>query len=470
MYEENRFEYTVRTCSTEEPQALEDLLNDMAGMGWELYSLNEAENDEGEYQYMCIFSRQTTAGYEFEDEHAVDAGDFTTTMKRLLNKRDDMYKECRYLQQQLKEKNRQIKGIKDSLDSTENIDREALNREISDKMSELNTLKSKFSELLSPAGMYNRISQDLLTIVVSYELSELIDSEKDGDLIAESVKLRQKLTDKLGYVIPRVHFSISDEMNENEYGISVRSLKTLKGLVYPGHRRFFPGQSNLENTPEDAIEDFDPISENRVFWLDDTKTKDFWDNGLTPSQVIISHLEFAVRKYVDEILSYRDILNYISLLDEGNTFLVEDLFQKNISLGDLRYIFANLIREKVSVKDIVYIFEKLNDISKKEDNNNDELLENLRFSLRRQICSGIADSNNTIYAIVLPKKYKNKKDKDELIDYVTNVHNNTQANVLVVEHKSRKELFNLFENIIPELTVISEDEITEEFTLESASY
>ena len=50
--------------------------------------------------------------------------------------------------------------------------------------------------------------------------------------------------------------------------------------------------------------------------------------------------------------------------------------QKAISIGDLRYIFANLIKEKISVKDIVFIFEKLNDLSE-QDYDNDKLLEKL---------------------------------------------------------------------------------------------
>lgn len=461
MYEENRYEYTVRTVPADDSQGLEDLLNDMAEEGWELYSLNEAEDEEGEYQHLCIFTREANGRFGHEDEYIVDAGDFKTTMKRLLSKKDDMYKECRYLQQQIKEKNVQIREVKDKLDADEDMDREALNKEVSDRMSELNTLKNKFSELLAPSGMYSRISQDLLTIVVSYELAELIDSEKDGDLIAESVKLRQKLTDRFGFVIPRVHFAMSDEMDENEYAIKVRNLQTVSGLVYPGCRRFFLGQSSLDNIPEEGVEDIDPVTGQRGFWLEESKTKDFWDSGLTPSQVIISHLEFVVLKYVDELLSYRDVLNYIGLLEEGNGFLVEDLLQKNISIGDLRYIFANLIRERVSVKDVVYIFEKLNDVSKSE-NNKDKLLEDLRCCLKRQICTSIADENNNICAIKVPKRYK----KEDLIKYVSDLHQKTRANVLISEPRQRRELFNLFENIMPDIVVISENEITEEFNLE----
>lgn len=487
MREESRFEYTVRTCDCENIEELENILNEMATEGWELYSLNEVETEEGDYQYLCIFNREADAIYEFEDDYVVDAGDFKTRMKKLLHKKEDLYGECRFLQKQISEKNHKIREIKHSLDSLPDEEaRTKLNKDLSEKINELNILKSKFSELLTPSNMYSRINQDLLTIAVSYEHSELIDNEKNGDLIAESVRLRQKLTDEMGYVIPRIHFVISDEMSENEYQIKVRNLKTIRGRAYPGHRRFFIGQSNIHNIPAEAIEDIDPVSEQQVFWLSEDKTRDFWENGMSPSQVMMSHMEFIVCKYVDEILSYEDILHYISLLEEEKAFLADDLVQSAISLSDLRRIFADLIREKVSVKDISYVFEKLNDLSKYEYNN-DELLRELRILLKKQICSQLADSNNVIYAITLPKQYKNvlssslkannnknyfkeTGDIEKFAGHIREIIANTDYEMdniaLISNSELRKPLFNLFEQINTRISVISEDEVSEEFTLQ----
>jgi flagellar biosynthesis protein FlhA len=485
MFDEKRQEYIVRTCSNDDANALEALLNEMSGSGWELYSLNEIEIEDGEYSYLCIFNRESKGGYGLEDEYFVDTGDFKTRMQKLLHKRDDLYKECRFLQQQIREKNYKIKEIKDLLESgSDDVNRQILNEEILKRLNELNTLKSKFSELLSPSNMYKRINQDILKISVSQELSELVDNEKDGDLIAESIKLRQKLTDDLGYVIPRIHFLISDELNENEYSISVRNLKTVKGTAYPGYRRLFIGQSNLGKAPEDAIEDVDPISGKEVFWLETEKTKHFWDNGLSASQVITSHLNHIVCKYVDEILSYNDIINYIALLGEENAFLADDLIQGGMSIKDLRYVFVELIREKVSVRDLIYIFEKLNDLSE-EEYDNQKLVEELRFCIKRQICNSIADSANNIHAISIPEHHNNtieklfeneksdfaeSEDLSEFIKYVTETYlgydYESRKIALISQPEYRKALFILFESILPDLYVISENEITEEFNVE----
>ncbi len=484
MFDESKQEYMVKTCAGDDTQGLEELLNEMASDDWQLYSMSEMEAEEG-FQYNCIFSRPASESYD-EKEDIAEVGHFKSRMKKLFYYNNDPYEEAKGLQKSIREQNERIEKIKQLLDSNSiDIDHENLNNEISEKLQGLNVLKNKFAEVLSPANMYERIHQEIVTITVSEELADLIDNEKNGELIIESIRIRQEFTDKLGYVIPNIRFISSDEVSENQYIISVRKLKALFGVAYPGYRLFNFGQANLNRKPRGAIEGIDPVTGQKVFWIEEEKTKNFWDKGLTPAQVIVNHMEFIVRKYVDDILSYGEILNYISFLGDESLFLAEELIQKEHTLGDLRYIFANLIREKVCIKDFIFIFEKLNDLIKfKYDR--DQLVDNLRILLGRQICSDIADSNNYIYAIVpsaeqniklkkaLDKKSKNKyfvqnNDIKEFINYVEEKVKSCEScanTALIVKPELRKAVFHLFEQVISDIRVISEDEITEEFTVE----
>ncbi len=485
MFEDSKLEYLVKSCAIDDTDALENLLNEMARAGWELYSLNESEGDDG-LQYNCIFSRSASDSQE-ENNNIAEVGHFKSRMEKLLHSRNDLYEQAKSIQEQLRQKNERIIEIKQLLDSnSSNVDHEKLNREISEKLTESNTLKIKFSEILSPSNMYERINQDILTVVVSEELVDLIDNERNGELLIESVRIRQALTDKFGYIIPPIKFLSSDEMTENQYSINVRKLKALSGIAYQNHRMFKHGQSNLERKPRGAIDSIDPITGQKVFWIEKGKTKNYWDKGLNASQVIAEHLEFIACKYVEEILSYGEMLNYISLLGEENLFLAEELIQGAVSLGDLRYVFAKLIREKVSVRDIIFVFEKLNDLLK-SDFDNDQLVHNLRILMAKQICSDIADSSNCIYGIIptteqntklqksLDKKSKGKvftqnHDVKEFIKFVCQKVNHSEYNVLntaiIVKPQLRLPVFYLFEQIIPNLRVLSEDELTEEFKIE----
>ena len=60
MFNRN-LEYVIKEVSTDDRQALQDLLNEMSSQGWDLYTLHEVETDEDEFVYSCIFMREKVA-------------------------------------------------------------------------------------------------------------------------------------------------------------------------------------------------------------------------------------------------------------------------------------------------------------------------------------------------------------------------------------------------------------------------
>ena len=45
MFGKNRMEYVIKSCSAEDAQALQNLLNEMSMNGWELYSIHEVVDE-----------------------------------------------------------------------------------------------------------------------------------------------------------------------------------------------------------------------------------------------------------------------------------------------------------------------------------------------------------------------------------------------------------------------------------------
>ncbi|EKE03711.1 MAG: hypothetical protein ACD_20C00161G0002 [uncultured bacterium] len=485
MFESSRHEYTVKFCPSDEPEDLEALLNKMSEEGWELYTLHETESKKGGLQYNCIFFR------EFGDDEAediVDVDDFKTKMEKMMNPSNEPYEECKELQSRIAQKQKDICKIKSLLDSaSDNMDRNKLNDEMSGHLKELNSLKNQLSDAIDPINMFDRINQDKLTIIISDELVDLVDITKTGDLVSETVNLRQKLADELGYVIPAIKFTDSETLEANEYRIDVRGLKVLSGLVYPGHRRLQVGQSNISRKPKDAIGDTDIITGESVFWIEESKTKSYWEQGLTPAQVIANNLEHIVCQYVEEILDYNDINNYIDLVSNHNLYLIDNLIPDYLSIGDLRYIFAGLIREKISVKDLVFIFERINDFVQVTVEK-EVLLEKIRTALGRQICNKIADTNGNIYGIEISEQlaesmeemlvqgeerdyFDSKNPKiNKLIKNVISIVKDADYDIsnmaVVAPAFIRLQLFHLFEQFIPGLSVISRNEVVRSYNLE----
>jgi len=485
MFKDTRNEYAVKTAPTDDPEALQELLNTMSEEGWELYTLHEVESRSGGVQYNCIFFREKEEDEENEQE-IIDVNDFKSKMEKMMRSKGEPYEEYKEIQQKIKEKQARISKIKELLDATpSDIERLKLNEEISNCLNEVKDLRNKLAETMAPEKMYEKISQDKISIEISDELIDLVSPEKGAELVAQTVKVRQNLADKLGYVIPAVHFKDSETLEANEYSINVRGIPTLTGYVYPGYRMFYPDRINMDRKPKDGIEDFDSINGEKVYWIPEEKTKDFWEKGFSPEEVIAKNLEYISVKYVDEILDYADVNKYLDLVGVQNIFLIEGLVPDFLSLGDLRYIFASLIREKVPLKDIIYIFERLNDLS--QENSKEGIIEELRITLNRHISRSIADENRVIYGITLSDKIIENFEKELLKDpgeSITikgslikkaskQIKQFIEESDVPIEHIAiispisiRQMLFVIFEEIIPGISVISKEEISKEFTLE----
>lgn len=70
---------------------------------------------------------------------------------------------------------------------------------------ELENLQHSLVRAISPDEMFDYITTEKFAIHLNEEIVEFVspDAENNNDLLSETVKVRQQLTDELGYVIPK---------------------------------------------------------------------------------------------------------------------------------------------------------------------------------------------------------------------------------------------------------------------------
>ena len=181
----------------------------MSAEGWELYTLHEAETESGKPCYNCIFTREVEI---YEEGETPEIGDIKSPLEKMYENSDEPYNQCVQAQRKMKEKKEKIKKIKERLETvnTEN-EHNLLNKEISREIKDLQDIKTELSAVIHPDKMFDTIETNKITILLSEELACLTDNEGVNDLLCETVKLRQKLTDELGYVLPYVKFDSSED-------------------------------------------------------------------------------------------------------------------------------------------------------------------------------------------------------------------------------------------------------------------
>ena len=378
MYNRNKMQYVVKTCSGEDVQDLQNLLNEMSMNGWELYSMQEVEADEG-IVYNCIFMTQAKKADANRNADVINISTFKSQMEKMLSPKLTPYEACLEIQSKIRHQKDKIAKIKLELDGADpaSSSRIKLNDKISAGLKELDDLKDKLAKATSPDVMYSKLKEEKLSINLSEELLGYVDSDRDSQEEEEN-------------------------LNPFEFCIKVRGLDVFRAMIYPDHLMFYTDELKLEKKIKNSIYDIDKITGRKIVWIEKNKTKDFWYHGLMGSEYIAKALEYIAVKYVDELLDYDDLDKYIDVVNDSNPFLVENVIPDFVSLADLRFILTSLIREHVSIKDLVYIFEKINDYA--EDSVKSDLLNKIRLALANKICRNYADSDGVISAFELSDK------------------------------------------------------------------
>ncbi len=485
MYKPTRNIYTIRTSPYDDNEKLENLLNDMSKEGWDIYSLQELENDEGFY-YNCIFIKEV----ENDDSDLNDNADllnFKSKIERIINPELDPYELCVDIQKKIKEKRQKVAQVKSLIDETSEDSRAILNEEISKHISELDELKKNLSKVISPDIMEQKLGEQKLTLSISEELMDILDSDNEYNMLSQIVLIRQNLTESLGFIIPKIKIEIDDSLSENEFAIKVRGIGVINSKAYVNYNMFFRNELNIDTLPEDSYQDKDLITGHDVIWISEEKSKDFWIKGLDTTDYIARLIEYVITKYIDDIFDYSDINRYIEIVGNQNLYLIENIIPDYMSVAELKYILSNLIKEKVSIKDIVFIFEKINDFA--DETNKEELLERIRIALTRQISKSLINENDsTIYAFELSnesiKSFIGDKSQEEVIriesDKIEKIIDSLKEKaekylpdakeiILIAPMKIRHIIYLILSQMLPNIRVIAREELLFEYPLKILS-
>ena len=477
-----RAKYKIITCPSDDAEQLENLLNSMSKAGWDLYTMHEVEADSG-FCYNCIFVTDSQ-----EEESVSDVDDlavFKTRMEKMLSLDNNPHQKCVDVQRKIKDKREKIEEIKSKLEATPLNERDELNDKISSLITELNDLKKQLRTVISPDYVASSIGEDKLSISLSEEIIELVNPDMDAVLVSETVNSRQRVVEQTGYIIPNIKFLDDDSLQANEFCINVRGVKAFRGCVYSGYLMFYSDELSIDRLPKNSIRDNDQITGREIVWIDVEHTKDFWTKGLKPEEYIAKALEFVCIKNIDELFDYNDLNRYVDIVVDKNPYLIENCVPDFISLAELKYLLVNLLKEQVSIKDITYIFEKINDFS--DESVKDDLLDKIRVSLSKQISASLADDSNLISVIQL---------SNETIDSILNLMDNNEQTIVRVDGNRLKEIIDelvkvssdldltrdkivlltpldvrhmiamVMLQLIPNLRVVSEEEISTDYALE----
>ena len=478
-----KMQYVIKSVPTDDKQALENLLNEMSDEGWDLYTMHEVETDSS-IDFNCIFMREKQEEELPDLDDIVNITSFKYRMEKMLAAPSSPYASCKEIQLKISNQKERIKKIKSQLES-DNLSPEKknqLNNQMSDELRQLDSLKQQLVNEISPETMYSTIKEEKFVVNLSEEILEVISIDENDNLLAETVKVRQNLTEKLGYVIPHIHFHNSDELLQNEFSIKIHDIEVFRSVVFPNYFAFYKDELKGYKTDSDDILLDDDITGKKMIWIQKDKVKDFWVRGISAPEYIAKAIEYIAVREVSDIMDYNDINKYVELVLANNSFLVDNIIPDFITASDLKYLLTCLIREGVSAKNIIYIFEKINDYA--NEPTKEDLLDKVRLALSKHIIKDLAEGGELkvieLSGETLDKIYSFfKEDEDEAIvrieagdvqDIVNKLNKLTKIKkitkpILVTPMDIRHMVFVILSEFTQNITVLAQEELVSDYNI-----
>jgi len=317
-----------------------------------------------------------------------------------------------------------------------------------------------------------------LAVEVGLGLVQMVEGGQNSPLLRRIASIRRQLATELGYIVPPVRVTDNLTLKAREYLFSLKGVEVARFELVQGCELAI--HSDEKSEAIEGIPTREPAFGIAAVWIAPENVEKARKAGYTivdTISIVGTHLGEVVRRHAHELFSRQDAKAVIDRVAEENPRLVEDLVPKLLSLAAVQKALQNLLRERVSIRDAASILEALGEaapITKSPV----LLTEYVRQAIRRQVVKPLLDAAGDLTAHFLDPAV------EQLIETaVEHGENSSHLNlppqrirdiqerikkycgpadtpvVLLTSSGSRFFVRQITESVIPNLTVLSHNEI-----------
>ncbi|MBB3083170.1 flagellar biosynthesis protein FlhA [Geodermatophilus sabuli] len=339
----------------------------------------------------------------------------------------------------------------------------------------------------SPEAIAEKMRVDPLELEVAFDLVDLVDTARGGDLLDRVKALRRKVAMDSGLVIPLVRTRDNLDLPSSEYVIWLNGVPAAKGLS-PAGTVLAIGDA-LDGLPGKPTRE--PVFGLAAKWVPVELQRQAEMAGATVvdrSSVITTHLAEVVRQHAAELLGREDVRLLVETVRRTHPVVVEELTPTLLTLGEIQRVLHGLLDENVSIRDLVRIFEALS-VRAKVSTDVDGLVEAARSALGAAISHPYVTPDERLHVLTLEPAFEQRLLEavrqsdggqvlaldagtvDALVNGCTGLLSDAErlglAPVLVCSPQVRAALSRLMRQILPRLPVISYTEVSRTAQIES---
>ncbi|MEQ1630672.1 MAG: flagellar biosynthesis protein FlhA [Gallionella sp.] len=201
---------------------------------------------------------------------------------------------------------------------------------------------------------------DVLGLEVGYRLISLVDKTQDGDLLRRIKGIRKKFTQDIGFLPPAVHIRDNLELRPNGYRITLKGVEIGSGESYPNQFLAINPGSVSGDLVGNATRD--PAFGLPAVWIEEGMRDQAQMMGYTvvdPGTVVATHMSHLINMQASQLLGRQEVQQLIDHLGKVAPKLTEDLIPKVLPLGTVQKVLQNLLDEGMHIRDMRTIVETL---------------------------------------------------------------------------------------------------------------
>jgi flagellar biosynthesis protein FlhA len=341
----------------------------------------------------------------------------------------------------------------------------------------------------APEKLENLLSVDILELEVGYGLISIVDADQNGDLLERISNIRKQFALDLGIIIPSLRIRDNLELKPGDYQILLKGIQIGQGSLMVG--------SLLAMDPGNVVDKVvgiptkEPAFGLDAIWITARQKEEATYAGYTVvdlSTVIATHLTELIRQNVHELLGRQELQVLIDTVKQTAPKVVEDLIPNMITVGTLLKILKSLLKENVSVRDLRTIMEALADVATGQKDPG-ILTEHVRTALARTITKKLVGPDGQLLLITLDRNIEEtiaagiiQTDQgqqlsvdpefvrafvEKLNQQALELGNETSNAVVLCSPLIRSQLKALIDRFIPNITVLSHNEITQNVSVKA---
>ena len=259
---------------------------------------------------------------------------------------------------------------------------------------EASTAVQQYEEDLPPApdsaeALANEMRVEPLELEVAFDLVDLVDPSRGGDLLDRVRALRRKLALELGIVIPLVRTRDNLNLAQGSYSIRVHGVELASGEAPQGS--VLAIGDDLVNLP--GVPTREPVFGLPAKWVPielRTQAEAAGATVVDRASVITTHLAEIVRTNAGRLLGRQDVKALVEMVKASDPVVAEELTNSGVSLGEVQAILRTILDEGVGIRNLVRIFEVISERAK-ATRDIESIAESVRLSIGPAISAAYAN-------------------------------------------------------------------------------